>query len=172
MQIFDTLFIGNEFVKPESRDIIDVVSPHTEQVIGQVPDASPADIDKAVAAARDAFDNGPWPTMPAEERGEAIARLSTALQNRAEELADLISSQNGSPKSWSIMGQVFSATMVLGGYAEYTKTRLCRSAPVRSVVGCRCAGPRSAWRRASSLGTCRSSSWPSSSARRWPRVSP
>jgi len=64
VQIFDTLFIGNEYVKPESGDVIDVVSPHTEQVIGQVPDASPADIDKAVAAARDAFDNGPWPTMP------------------------------------------------------------------------------------------------------------
>ena len=122
MQIFDTLFIGNEFVKPESDAVIDVVSPHTEQVIGQVPDASPADIDTAVAAARDAFDNGPWPTMPPEERGEAIARLATALQNRAEPIADLISSQNGSPKSWSIMGQVFSATMVLGAYAEYTKT--------------------------------------------------
>ena len=122
MQIFDTLFIGNEYVKPESDDVIDVVSPHTEQVIGQVPDASPADIDKAVAAARDAFDNGPWPRMAPEERGEAIARLATALQNRAEPIADLISSQNGSPKQWSIMGQVFSATMVLGGYAEYAKT--------------------------------------------------
>lgn len=122
MQIFDTLFIGGEFVKPETRDVIDVVSPHTEEVIGQVPDASPADIDKAVAAARDAFDRGPWPSMAPEERAEAIARLAAAITNRAEPIADLISSQNGSPKSWSIMGQVFSATMVLNTYAELAKT--------------------------------------------------
>ncbi len=122
MQIHDTLFIGGEYVKPESGDVIDVVSPHSEEVIGQVPDASPADIDKAVAAARNAFDHGPWPTMAPEERGAAIARLSAALQARAEPIADLISSQNGSPKSWSIMGQVFSSTMVLDAYANYTKT--------------------------------------------------
>ena len=118
MQIFDTFFIGGEFVKPETDAVIDVVSPHTEQVIGQVPDASPADIDKAVAAARDAFDSGPWPTMSPEERGAALSRLSAALQARAGDIADLISSENGSPKSWSIMGQVFSSTMVLDTYAD------------------------------------------------------
>lgn len=117
MQIYDTFFIGGEFVKPETDAIIDVVSPHTEQVIGQVPDASPADIDKAVAAARDAFDNGPWPRMSPEERGAALTRLSAALQARSVEIADVISSENGSPKSWSIMGQVFSSTMVLDTYA-------------------------------------------------------
>ena len=47
MQIYDTFFIGGEFVKPETDAVIDVVSPHTEQVIGQVPDASPADIGPA-----------------------------------------------------------------------------------------------------------------------------
>jgi betaine-aldehyde dehydrogenase len=118
VQIYDTFFIGGEFVKPETDAIIDVVSPHTEQVIGQVPDASPADIDKAVAAARDAFDNGPWPTMSPEERGAALSRLSAALQARSAEIADVISSENGSPKSWSIMGQVFSSTMVLDTYAD------------------------------------------------------
>ncbi len=122
MQTHDTLFIGGEFVKAESSKVIDVVSPHSEAVIGQVPDASPADIDKAVAAARNAFDHGPWPTMAPEERGAAISRLSAAIQARAEAMADLISAQNGSPKSWSIMGQVFSSTMVLDAYAEYTKT--------------------------------------------------
>jgi betaine-aldehyde dehydrogenase len=117
VQVHETLFIGGEWVKPETGDLIDVISPHTEQVIGQVPDASPADIDKAVAAARAAFDAGPWPTMPVEERAAALSRLSAALQARSEAIADLISSQNGSPKSWSIMGQVFSSTMVLDTYA-------------------------------------------------------
>ena len=58
MQTYETLFIGGEWVKPETGDLIDVISPHTEEVIGQVPDASPADMDKAVAAARKAFDAG------------------------------------------------------------------------------------------------------------------
>ncbi|HEY7439692.1 MAG TPA: aldehyde dehydrogenase [Acidimicrobiia bacterium] len=118
MQIYDTLFIGGEFVKPEGGGVIDVISPHSEDVIGQVPDASPADIDKAVDAARNAFDHGPWPTMPVEERAAAITRLSAALQARGPQIADVISSQNGSPKQWSIMGQVFSATMVLDTYAD------------------------------------------------------
>ena len=117
MDTRDQLFIGGEWVKPEGTGVIEVISPHTEEVIGSVPDASPADIDKAVAAARRAFDDGPWPRMTPEERAEGLKRLSGALQSRAQDIADLISSQNGSPKSWSIMGQVFSATMVLDTYA-------------------------------------------------------
>ena len=120
MDVRDQLFIGGEWVKPEGSGVIEVISPHTEAVIGTVPDASPADIDKAVAAARRAFDEGPWPRMMPEERAEGLKRLSGALQSRAQELADVISSQNGSPKSWSIMGQVFSATMVLDTYAGLT----------------------------------------------------
>jgi len=113
----DQLFIGGEWVKPQGSGVIEVISPHTEAVIGSVPDASPADLDAAVAAARRAFDDGPWPRMTPEERAEGLKRLSGALQSRAQDIADLISSQNGSPKSWSIMGQVFSSTMVLDTYA-------------------------------------------------------
>jgi betaine-aldehyde dehydrogenase len=113
----DNLFIGGEWVEPKGKGTIEVVSPHSEEVIGSVPDASPEDIDRAVDAARKAFDEGPWPRMTAAERAEGIKRLSGALQSRAQEIADIISSENGSPKSWSIMGQVFSATMVLDTYA-------------------------------------------------------
>ena len=117
MDVRDKLFIGGDWVKPEGKGVIEVISPHTEAVIGTVPDASPADIDKAIAAARAAFDDGPWPRMSPEERAEGIKRLSGALQSRAQDIADVISNENGSPKSWSIMGQVFSATMVLDMYA-------------------------------------------------------
>jgi betaine-aldehyde dehydrogenase len=117
VQSYETLFIGGEWVKPETGDLIDVISPHSEEVIGQVPDAGPADIDKAVAAARKAFDAGP---IPVEERAAGLSRLSAALQARSEAIADLISSEMGSPKSWSIMGQVFSSTMVLDTYAALT----------------------------------------------------
>ena len=120
MEVRDKLFIGGEWVEPDGKGTIEVISPHTEEVIGTVPDASPVDIDRAVAAARKAFDEGPWPRMSPAERAEGIKRLSGALQSRAQDIADLISSQNGSPKSWSVMGQVFSATMVLDTYAGIT----------------------------------------------------
>ncbi len=136
VQTYETLFIGGEFVKPETGDLIDVISPHTEEVIGQVPDASPADIDKAVAAARKAFDAGP---LPVEERAAGLSRLSAALQARGEAIADLISSQMGSPKSWSIMGQVFSSTMVLDTYAAIANGlhvgRRAPGCPRRSAAG-------------------------------------
>ncbi len=95
MQIFDTLFIGNEFVKPESKDVIVVVSPHTEQVIGQVPDASPADIDKAVAAAQRAFPK--WSRLAAADRGRILLRLADLIEGNSEELARLESMDTGHP---------------------------------------------------------------------------
>ncbi|MBM3660947.1 MAG: aldehyde dehydrogenase [Actinobacteria bacterium] len=117
MQVREQVFIGGEWVAPDGTGTIDVVSTHSEEVIGRVPDASPADMDRAVAAARDAFDHGPWPRMTPAERAEGITRLSQAIQARAGEIADTISLENGSPKQWSLMGQVFSATMVLDTYA-------------------------------------------------------
>jgi len=118
VQVRDKLFIGGDWVGPETDATIDVISPFSEEVIGRVPDASPADIDRAVAAARAAFDDGPWPSMTPAQRAEVLTRVSQALQARAQDLADTISSENGSPKSWSLMGQVFSATMVLDTYVR------------------------------------------------------
>jgi aldehyde dehydrogenase (NAD+) len=112
----DKLFIGGEFVPPAGTNQIDVISPSTEDVIGKTPDGTNADIDRAVAAAREAFDRGPWPRMSATERADIMAKLSQLIQGRSQEFSELISSENGSPISWSIMGQVFAATMVLDFY--------------------------------------------------------
>src|SRR6185503_7458659 len=57
----DHLYVGGEWVAPVDRGRIDVVNPATEAVIGHAPLASGADVDRAVAAARDAYDHGPWP---------------------------------------------------------------------------------------------------------------
>ena len=121
MQVRDKLFIGNEWVEPSTSATIEVISPITEQVYARTPDAAPADIDRAVDAARDAFDNGPWPTMAPEERADAIAALSQALQARAAELADVITNENGAPAQQSIMTQVYAATMVLDTYADIAR---------------------------------------------------
>jgi len=58
----DRFFIGGEWVKPSSERMLDVVSPSTEQTILRVAEAREADVDRAVSAARKAFDEGPWRT--------------------------------------------------------------------------------------------------------------
>jgi aldehyde dehydrogenase (NAD+) len=112
----DTFFINGEWSAPASSDQIDVISPTTEDVIATVPAGSNADIDRAVAAARAAFDRGPWPHTSPSERADIMAKLSGLIQARSQEFATIITQQNGSPISWSLLGQVFSATMVLDFY--------------------------------------------------------
>ncbi|MEU8619653.1 aldehyde dehydrogenase [Streptomyces sp. NPDC048623] len=106
------LFIGGELTDPLGSDVIEVISPHTEEVIGRVPHASAADVDRAVAAARRAFDEGPWPRTTLEERIEVVSRIKDAILVRHEEIARSISSQNGSPYSWSVLAQALGAMMV------------------------------------------------------------
>jgi aldehyde dehydrogenase (NAD+) len=115
------LYIGGEFVPAQGRGTIEVIGAATEAPLGRVPDASPADIDRAVAAAREAFDRGPFPRWSPEERGDALARLSKALQARGPRIAELISRENGCPSQQSLGMQVFSATMVLDTYADLAK---------------------------------------------------
>ncbi|MFF8727627.1 aldehyde dehydrogenase [Streptomyces sp. NPDC015171] len=106
------LFIGGELTDPLGKDVIEVISPHTEEVIGRVPHASRADVDRAVAAARRAFDEGPWSRATLEERIEVVTRIKDAIAARHEEIARVISSQNGSPYSWSVLAQALGAMMV------------------------------------------------------------
>ncbi|HXH59261.1 MAG TPA: aldehyde dehydrogenase family protein [Iamia sp.] len=77
--VHDRLFIGGDWVAPTGGDVIDVVNPSTEALAGRVPDGTTADIDAAVAAARDAFDHGPWPRMSPKERAEVLAATSGAI---------------------------------------------------------------------------------------------
>ena len=122
MKTYDRLFIGGEWVAPSSTAKIDVVNPHDEQIIGRVPEGREADIDRAVAAARAAFDDGPWPRMTAGERADAMQRILDVLQSRADELAVTITQEMGSTISFSHMGQVMAPNMVLSYYIELART--------------------------------------------------
>ena len=77
--------------------MIDVVSPVTEEVIAQVPEAQPEDVDKAVAAARKAFDEGPWPRMSPAERGAALMRVRQEVEARFEEMSLAFTAEIGAP---------------------------------------------------------------------------
>jgi aldehyde dehydrogenase (NAD+) len=114
MRQHDRLYIAGELVAPAGTGTIDVVSPHSEEVIGRVPEATPADIDRAVAAAREAFDHGPWPRMAPGERAAIVARLGELLGARLGEMAELITAEMGSPISFSQIGQVGQAQAVYG----------------------------------------------------------
>jgi acyl-CoA reductase-like NAD-dependent aldehyde dehydrogenase len=109
---YGKLFIGGEYVDPATTATLEMISPVTEQVFGRTPEASPADMDRAVEAARKAFDDGPWPRMPLAERLEILRKLRNLYEARADELARLISSETGSPYSWSILGQAFGPLLI------------------------------------------------------------
>src|SRR5262245_45985492 len=119
---FDKLFIGGEWVDPATSDRFDVVSPFTEQVIASAPAASPTDIDRAVAAARLAFDEGPWPRMPAAERADAMQRLFDLFTERSNDLAELITAEVGAPLTFSHFGQIWAAGQVLEYFTNLTRT--------------------------------------------------
>ncbi|MFF0202753.1 aldehyde dehydrogenase [Streptomyces sp. NPDC005017] len=106
------LFIGGKLTDPLGRDVIEVISPHTEEVIGRVPHASAGDVDHAVALARRAFDEGPWPRLPLEERIAVVSRIRDGIAARHEQIARVISAENGSPYSWSVLAQALGAMMV------------------------------------------------------------
>ncbi len=101
----DTLFIDGGWAAPSSGEQIQVVSPHTEAVIATVPGGTTSDIDRAVAAARQAFDHGPWPQLSSAERIDVVASFSGLYAARLGEMADLITAEMGSPTSFSHLAQ-------------------------------------------------------------------
>lgn len=93
----DKFYIGGKWVEPHESNRIAVVSPDTEEVIAHVAEATDADVDHAVAAAREAFDKGPWPKMAVEERNDWVRKLSAAIVARTEELGLCWTYQIGMP---------------------------------------------------------------------------
>ena len=102
----DRLFIDGRWGAPDTTSVITVVSPHNEAVIGHASCAGPADVDRAVGAARSAFDTGPWPRMQPAERIEAIGRLAAIYKERRADMAALISAEIGAPITFAKMAQV------------------------------------------------------------------
>ena len=95
----ERFFIGGRWLEPISRQTLKVVSPVTEETLITYPEAGPADIDRAVAAARDAFDRGTWPKMPPAERARYLRRVADLLTERLEDIAHAWTIQVGAPIS-------------------------------------------------------------------------
>lgn len=93
----DKFFIGGEWVAPRSSATLDVVSPVTEETILRYPEASVEDVHLAIAAAREAFDKGPWPRMSPRERAGYLRKVAEHLRGRLDEIARAWTVQVGAP---------------------------------------------------------------------------
>jgi acyl-CoA reductase-like NAD-dependent aldehyde dehydrogenase len=112
------LFIGGQWVKPASGEVIEVVSPFSEQVVARVPAAGRGDVDRAVAAAREAFDRGPWPRASVAERIEVLSRASAALAERQDDVAALVTDEMGCPITLSRTMQALGPRLLLDSFLE------------------------------------------------------
>ncbi|HEV3001873.1 MAG TPA: aldehyde dehydrogenase family protein [Solirubrobacteraceae bacterium] len=132
------LYIGGEWVEAAGDGAIEVVNAATEEVMGRIPEGTPADVDRAVAAARAAFDA--WSQTPLEQRVELCTAISLRLQDRQEEIAALISQELGSPIKVSTMVQAGLPIMDFGSMAHLVdhipwEQQIGNSLVVREPVG-------------------------------------
>jgi aldehyde dehydrogenase (NAD+) len=119
---YESLFIGGQWTTPRSAGRIDVRSPSTEEQIGSVPEASPEDVDAAVAAARRAFDDpSGWSSWEPLERSAALHRLADLLEARGGEMARRVSAQNGMPIAVAGQLEAVFPVVVIRYYAELIK---------------------------------------------------
>ena len=118
----DELFIGGEWVKPSGDDVIEVISPFSEEAIATVPAGTIEDVDRAVAAARGALTSKAWTSMGLEGRIAMVMRLRDLLVENAEELAQVITAEMGCPISQSRNIQVPNPIRILESYVETART--------------------------------------------------
>lgn len=124
-------FIGGEWIPAEGGETFETIHPATGEVIAQVAKGDEADVNKAVAAARKAFDEGPWRQMDARERGEIMYRLADLIEAEMEELAALETLDNGKPISDSLAADLPLTIDCLRYYAGYADKIHGQTIPVR-----------------------------------------
>ena len=138
MILRDRFFIGGAWVAPSGKEIIDVHDAGTGAVMGRVPLGDEKDVDRAVAAARGAFDA--WSSTPSAERASYLEKISANLKARADEIARLIAQEVGMPIKLSARIQ---AGLPIANFANYAKLvkdfqfegRVGNSVVVREPVG-------------------------------------
>src|SRR5438105_1694813 len=91
------MYVNGEWVESKSSKTFPVYDPATEEVFAQVPDSHAYDVDRAVAAAKSAFEDGPWASTTAQERGRVLFRLAEKIRQNAAPLAELEARNCGKP---------------------------------------------------------------------------
>ena len=138
MIVRDALFIGGSWVRPDSDGVIEVVNAATEEVRASVPDGGPADVDRAVAAARSAFEA--WSRSSVEDRAKAVERFGDALGARVPEVGRLVAQEVGMPLAMATVIQGGMPAMVMSSYGAVLRhvepeERIASSVVVREAAG-------------------------------------
>ena len=153
------LFINGQFTPSADGRAFKTISPATEEVLAEVAEAGPADVDRAVTAARTAYQRA-WSVLPPRERGKYLFRIARIIQERARELAVLESLDNGKPIRESRDVDI----PLVAAHFFYTPAGPTSSTTLATA---RRRNP-SAWPGRSSRGTFPCSCWPGRSRPRWP----
>ena len=138
--------IDGKFVNSVSGKTFDTFNPSTEEKITSVQEADVADVDKAVKAARKAFDDGPWRRMPASERGRLIGKLADLVEKNIDELSALESLDNGKPFSFSKAADLALTLKTYRYYAGWPDKIHGKTIPI--------SGPYFAYTREEPVGVC------------------
>jgi betaine-aldehyde dehydrogenase len=105
MADYQRLYIGGEWVEPVQRGVFETLDPSDESVLAQVAAATAQDVERAVAAARQAFDEGDWPRWSGTQRAQVLRRIADGIRARQDELAAIEVRDNGKPlpeAAWDI----------------------------------------------------------------------
>ncbi|MEW5958427.1 MAG: 5-carboxymethyl-2-hydroxymuconate semialdehyde dehydrogenase [Chloroflexota bacterium] len=123
-------FIDNKFVDSLGGSTFETLNPATNEPLGVVAAGQAADIDQAVQAARLAFDQGPWPRLPAKERAAALRRIADLIEKYADEIADREIMDSGVPAKQIKIGAIPRAAYNFNYFAEMTHRLTGESYPV------------------------------------------
>jgi acyl-CoA reductase-like NAD-dependent aldehyde dehydrogenase len=113
------LFIDGDFAPSASGKRFPTVNPATGETLGEIAEAGPEDLDRAVAAARAAFEGGPWAEMKPRQRGKILLRAAERLQSRAEEIGRVETLDNGKPIFEAARIDMPAAAECLAYFGEY-----------------------------------------------------
>ncbi|CAH0236233.1 aldehyde dehydrogenase family protein [Peribacillus sp. Bi134] len=124
------LYINGEWLDSASGETIETINPSNGKVIGQFQSATKADIDQAVAAARQAFDHGPWRELTRKDRAKTLRNISALIKQHQAELATLESLDNGKLYTESFNDDVQEASDLFEYYAGWTDKYYGENNPV------------------------------------------
>lgn len=138
MKTYDKIYIGGEWVKPSSTETFKILDSSTEEVIGHIPNSTPADVARGVDRAAQAF--GAWSETPVEQRAEFLQKLQMGLGARMSVFAEVIAREVGMPLKLATTVQVGLPAMNLGLFADVVRNfqyeeQVGNSLVVREPVG-------------------------------------
>jgi len=138
MQDRDALYIGGVWVRPSSPAVVEVENPTTEQRLATVPAGTPADVDRAVAAAAAALPS--WSATPVDERAELLRRTRGGRAKRSDEIAETIATEMGCPLRIASKIQAALPQTVVGGYTDLLEAYAFDEQVGNTIVALEAAG--------------------------------